>query len=26
MFESRFGKPNLVEIELLSNHQKGLEK
>jgi len=26
MFETRFGKPNLVEIELLSNHQKGLEK
>jgi hypothetical protein len=26
IFETRFGKPNLVEIELLLNHQKGLEK
>jgi hypothetical protein len=26
IFERRFGKPNHVEIELLLNHQKGLEK
>jgi hypothetical protein len=26
IFETRFGKPNLVEIELLLSHQKGLEK